>query len=101
MILMNPLKGRSLPTFSESSPQRSLRDSAATGKLWQKDRTVSYQTSATMLALSRLQRQVEKLRRRIVGGAGQQSKPGTVAIAEFLIQSVSGVAGLPNDTVVA
>ena len=46
---------------------RSPRDSAATGRLWQKTARTTAQESSNLQAIQRLQREVSRLRRRIVG----------------------------------
>lgn len=69
MHFNNPIAREKLPKFVESSVQRSPRDSEATGKLWQKTAKTNAQADVDTHALHQLQRTVEKLRRRIVGGS--------------------------------
>jgi len=63
----NPIPRSGLPQFAESTKMRSPRDSDATGRLWQKAAKVTAQESYNLSAIQRLQRELSRLRRRIVG----------------------------------
>jgi len=63
----NPIPRSGLPQFSESSSLRSIRDSASTGRLWQKAKSTTVQERVNTRAIQQLQRRIEQLRRRIVG----------------------------------
>lgn len=64
----NPIPRTGLPKFSESSSQSSARESSSTGHLWKKAAKTTAQESVNGQALQQLQRRVEGLKRRIVGG---------------------------------
>lgn len=57
-----------MPRTHESSPQRSLRDADATGKLWKKGGSWSSQISALTKVQGKQGSDLRKLKRRIVGG---------------------------------
>ena len=60
-------------TFYESSNMRSSRDRDAVGRSWIKHKSTAAQVSAAMRALANIQSQVNKIRRRVVGGQTVQN----------------------------
>ena len=70
MQFNNPIPRTGMPRFHESSSQRSARDSDAIGKGWLKSRTISAQVQQLSNNMSQVQRQLIKLKRRILGGTG-------------------------------
>jgi len=63
-----PIPRASQPYYHEGSSLRSNRDGDAVAKQWQKNRTVSKSVYAVVQALEQTQKEVNRLRRRIIGG---------------------------------
>lgn len=55
---------------------RSGRDSDVVAKSWQKAKTIGAQEQANTTAIARMQIELNKLRRRILGGGGTEATPG-------------------------
>jgi len=64
-----PNSNHTLPVAHESSALRSPRDSDDSRKQWKRARITNAQEESTKQAINLLSRQVEKIRRRILGGA--------------------------------
>lgn len=82
-IFSSPLPRSGMPRTHLSSNQRSLRDSDATGKLWQKGGAWSSQISSLTKGVGKLNNDVRKLKRRIVGGT--PAPAGVVEMFPFKI----------------
>ena len=61
----NPLPRSGMPSFSESSTLRTIRDSASTGMVWKKAKVTTRQENANTKAIHNLQRRVELMKRRV------------------------------------
>ena len=77
MIFQNPITSIPPPHFSEGSAQRSLRDSSANNRQWTKNRVINQNQEHLAKAVESLSIQVEKIRRRIVGGGGSTTPTAT------------------------
>jgi hypothetical protein len=64
---------------------RSVRDSDANSKMWQKNRDIGRAVNSVMQATDQNTKQIQKLRRRIVGGV-----PGGSSVQDFKIVSDGG-----------
>ena len=69
MAFPNPRPIRKLPTFNESSVQRSPRDYDATPRLWQKINQDNAQISNLCQNVEQVQRQLDRLRKRVGASA--------------------------------
>ena len=58
----NPHVRKLMPTYSEASGQRSLRDSDATPRIWQKSLTMDQQIVRLCIEVEQLQRELGRLR---------------------------------------
>lgn len=72
MQFNTPIARTGLPKFHESSGQRSLRDSDAVPRQWQKNQITAGQTASLVENIKYLQQQLNRLRRR--AGAGEGGK---------------------------
>jgi hypothetical protein len=89
MHFNNPIPRTGLPHFAEQSSQQSLRESGSTGHLWKKAAKTTAQESANTRALQQIQRKVEKLRRRVIGGG---AFPITTVLKQCHITALYGNA---------
>lgn len=69
----NPIGQRVLPKRHEGSQMNSARERDAVGKQWKLSRTTDAQTGALHVAVNRMQNELGKLRRRVIGGGATQS----------------------------
>ena len=68
MVFNNLIPRSGLPNRHESSAMRSMRDGDSIPNQWKKNQATSDRTSQIVRSLSVVQRQVNVIRRRIVGG---------------------------------
>jgi hypothetical protein len=88
MHFNNPIPRSGMPRFSESSSMRPLRDSGTTGQLWKKASKTTAQTAVDTRAIQLIQRKLEGLRRRVVGGAAGSA--GNISnIARYYVYGVN------------
>lgn len=76
MNFNSPIPRAKQPGFHEGSALRSVRDGDSNSKIWQKEKTVSKSLNALAQATEQNSKQIQKLRRRIVGGAAAASITG-------------------------
>jgi hypothetical protein len=62
----NPIARATQPFFSEGSGLRSVRDSDALGRQWQKNSNVSAQNQGVLRVLEKMQRDINRIRRRVL-----------------------------------
>jgi hypothetical protein len=79
MQSQNPISKIQLPRLREVSSQQSPRDPGSTGQLWKEVSKVSAQDRVNVQTIARIERVIERLRRRIVGGGGMVPG-GTVTV---------------------
>ena len=96
-----PIPRSGLPVQNESSGLRSARDGDSLGGQWKKNKPVTGQTNANTRAISNLQTQVNKLRRRIVGGgatpsSGMNFRGEFDPTASYVVQDVAIVSSGSN-----
>tara|TARA_R110000868_G_scaffold221_2_gene2112 strand:+ start:789 stop:1220 length:432 start_codon:yes stop_codon:yes gene_type:complete len=77
-----PIPRAKQPGFHESSSMRSVRDGDANSKQWQKNKTIGKAVNAIAQTTEQNSRQIQKLRRRIVGG-GVGSASGMIFRGEY------------------
>jgi len=68
MQFNSPMARAVQPRFHEGSAMRSVRDSDANSKMWQKNRDIGKAVNSVMQATEQNTKQIQKLKRRIVGG---------------------------------
>ena len=71
-----PIPKTKQPGFHESSSMRSVRDGDANSKQWQKNKTIGKAVNAISQTTEQNSRQIQKLRRRVIGGGGGVSVSG-------------------------
>lgn len=76
MNFNSPIPRAVQPRFHESTSMRSVRDSDANAKQWQKSKIISRSFNGINQATEQNTRQIQKLKRRIVGGAAAASISG-------------------------
>jgi len=91
-IIASPLPRGYFPKHRESSAQRSLRDSDATGKMWLKSQQTNQQTQQMQNALSSTNRAVQKLQRRILGMAPPLANNVQI-VQPFQIYNIANTSG--------
>lgn len=64
-----PIPRAKQPTYHEGSALRSVRDSDANAKQWQKNKQVVKSLNGAIQAIEQTQKQVNALKRRIIGSA--------------------------------
>ena len=62
--MSNPIQSRQLPSFRESSAQRSVRDADALGRQWIRHAETNAQVFSTTRSIEAIQRQLSNLKRR-------------------------------------
>lgn len=67
--MTNPQPRRVTPKAHEASPLRSPRDSDSVNRQWIRNNTTNAQESANTNAIAVLNRRVERIRRRVLGGS--------------------------------
>jgi hypothetical protein len=72
---MLPTPVTHIPRGHEASPMRSPRDSDSVGRAWVKHNKGAAQAGADLRAIGKLQRDIERLRRRIVSGGQEEKDP--------------------------
>ena len=76
MNFNSPIPRAVQPRFHESTSMRSVRDSDANAKQWRKSKVISRSFNGINQATEQNTRQIQKLKRRIVGGAAAASITG-------------------------
>lgn len=79
----NPIGRFKLPKRHAGSQQDSPRERTAVGMQWQSNARDGSQLAIVMIALQRIQNELGKLRRRVVGGGGSRGSTGLVFKGEF------------------
>lgn len=74
MLFNQPIPRARQPHFSEGTALASVRDDRNNSKQWQKNDTIKDQNNAVTLALTSMQQQLNKLKRRQVGYSPQQNE---------------------------
>jgi hypothetical protein len=94
MNFNNPIARSGLPRFNESSAQRSIRDSDATPRLWQKARSVEKNVQSIANAVENQQRILHRLRRRKGISEGGVVELVLIAVrGDYLVCSSAGADG--------
>jgi len=76
MNFNSPIPRAVQPRFHESTSMRSVRDSDANAKQWQKSKIISRSFNSINQATEQNTRQIQKLKRRIVGGSDNTGNAG-------------------------